>query len=121
MSLADVRSIEAACTCDVAAVVVVHIGGYLAPCLPVIRRFCDERGLFLIEDASHAHGASLRGKPAGTFGDIAAFFLFATKVVTTAEGGMLVTGDAHAAADSLVSSPIAAKPDVNHRLPRSPG
>lgn len=98
---ADVRSIEDACTRDVAAVVVVHIGGYLAPCLPVIRRFCDERGLFLVEDASHAHGATLRGKAAGTFGDVAAFSLFATKVVTTAEGGMLVTNDARIAADSV--------------------
>lgn len=68
---ADMRSIEAACTRDVATVVVVHIGGHLAPCLPVIRRFCDDRGLFLVEDASHAHGATLRGKAAGTFGDIA--------------------------------------------------
>lgn len=98
---ADVRSIEAVWTRDIAAVVVVHIGGYLAPCLPVIRRFCDERGLFLIEDASHAHGATLQGKPAGTFGDVAAFSLFATKVVTTSEGGMLVTSDARVAADSV--------------------
>jgi dTDP-4-amino-4,6-dideoxygalactose transaminase len=98
---ADARSIEAACTRDVAAVAVVHIGGYLAPCLPVIRRFCDERGLSLVEDASHAHGATLRGMAAGTFGDVAAFSLFATKAVTTAEGGMLVTGDARVAADSV--------------------
>lgn len=97
----DLPTIEAACASDVGAVVVVHIGGYLTPDLAAIRRFCDERGIFLVEDASHAHGAALQGKAAGTFGDVAAFSMFATKVVTTAEGGILVTADDRVAADSV--------------------
>ncbi|GAB3862094.1 hypothetical protein GCM10027610_105750 [Dactylosporangium cerinum] len=77
---------------EVAAVVVVHIGGYLTPELVRIRAWCDERDVLLIEDASHAHGAEVDGQRAGTFGHLAAFSLFATKVLTTSEGGVLTTG-----------------------------
>ncbi|GAA3298493.1 DegT/DnrJ/EryC1/StrS family aminotransferase [Dactylosporangium vinaceum] len=88
----DLAAIGAAWTPEIAAVVVVHIGGYLTPELVRIRRWCDERDVLLIEDASHAHGAAVDGRRAGTFGHLAAFSLFATKVLTTAEGGVLTTG-----------------------------
>lgn len=88
----DLAAIGAVWTPQTAAVVVVHIGGYLTPELPRLRRWCDERGALLVEDASHAHGAAVDGQRAGTFGHLAAFSLFATKVLTTAEGGVLTTG-----------------------------
>lgn len=94
----DLHSIEEACTPEVGGLVVVHIGGYLAAGLPEIGHFCARRGIRLVEDASHAHGSTWRGRAAGTFGDAAAFSMFATKVVTTAEGGILVTDDAEVAA-----------------------
>jgi perosamine synthetase len=87
----DLASIEATCTPDVAGLIVVHIGGYLAPTLGQIAEFCAQRGISLVEDASHAHGATRRSRSAGSFGDAAAFSMFATKVVTTGEGGLLVT------------------------------
>ncbi|KZM69802.1 DegT/DnrJ/EryC1/StrS family aminotransferase [Nocardia terpenica] len=78
---------------EVAAVVIVHIGGYLCPDLPQILRLCDEAGVPVIEDAAHAHGSTLASRPAGGLGYAAAFSLFATKVVTTGEGGVITTDD----------------------------
>lgn len=74
-------------------IIFVHIGGYLSKELEVIKNYCDSKNLFLIEDAAHAHGASLEGKPAGSFGHAAAFSFFPTKVITSGEGGMIVTDD----------------------------
>jgi perosamine synthetase len=95
----ELREIEAACVADVAALIVVHVGGYLSPELPAVRAWCDRRGIRLIEDASHAHGARLHDQCAGTFGAASAFSMFATKVMTTAEGGMITTADPQLAAD----------------------
>src|SRR5690606_3673757 len=54
---------------------------------------CKKKGLFLIEDAAHAHGATLFDRPAGSFGIASCFSFFATKVVTTGEGGTVNTND----------------------------
>lgn len=78
---------------NTAGVVFVHIGGYLSEEIDKIRKFCDRKRLFLLEDAAHAHGASLDGQPAGSFGHAAAFSFFSTKVITTGEGGALVLDD----------------------------
>jgi dTDP-4-amino-4,6-dideoxygalactose transaminase len=53
-----------------------------------------ERGLFLLEDAAHAVGARYRGRPIGSLGDATAFSFYATKNLTTGEGGMLTTNRA---------------------------
>lgn len=78
---------------DTRAVMIVHIGGIISPAIEAIRRICDENGLFLIEDAAHAHGASISGRAAGTLGIAASFSFYPTKVLTTAEGGMITTDD----------------------------
>lgn len=78
-------------TSNTKAVIVVHIGGVVAPEIERIKELCDSENLFLFEDASHAHGSILNGRKAGTFGDAAAFSFFATKVMTSAEGGMILT------------------------------
>ena len=79
---------------DTAAVMLVHIGGLISPEVDAIRTLCDERGVLLVEDAAHAHGSSHDGRPAGSFGHAAAFSFYPTKVLTSGEGGMIVTGDA---------------------------
>jgi dTDP-4-amino-4,6-dideoxygalactose transaminase len=76
---------------DTSGVVVVHIAGVVTPEMTAIRDFCKERGLFLLEDAAHAQGCSTGGQPAGTFGDAASFSFYPTKVMTSGEGGMIVT------------------------------
>jgi len=78
---------------DTKGVIVVHIGGAVAPEIMEIREICKKYGLFLIEDAAHAHGSTLNGKKAGTFGDAAAFSFYPTKVITSGEGGMIVTNN----------------------------
>jgi perosamine synthetase len=76
---------------ETAAVVAVHIGGLISPHVHGVRSLCRERGIALVEDAAHAHGSTLDGRFAGSFGVAAAFSFYPTKVVTCGEGGMLVT------------------------------
>jgi dTDP-4-amino-4,6-dideoxygalactose transaminase len=78
---------------EVRALVVVHIGGYITPELDEIRALCQEAGVALIEDAAHAHGATIGGRAAGGLGTAAAFSFFPTKVMTTGEGGAITTDD----------------------------
>lgn len=73
------------------AVVVVHIGGMITPKMAKLQELCRERGVVLVEDAAHAHGSTLGGKQAGTFGDAASFSFYPTKVMTSGEGGMIIT------------------------------
>jgi len=47
----------------------------------------------MIEDAAHAHGCTINGMPAGSLGDLGCFSFYATKVVTTGEGGMITTNN----------------------------
>jgi perosamine synthetase len=69
----------------------VHIGGHIAFDVERIADYCHERGIFLIEDCAHAHGAQWRGKRPGTWGDAGVYSLYATKTVSTGEGGVLVS------------------------------
>lgn len=72
------------------AVLIVHLFGH--PCdMDGIMRLVAERGLLLIEDCAQAHGAEYRGRKVGSFGDAAAFSFYATKNMTTGEGGMVTT------------------------------
>jgi perosamine synthetase len=95
-------TVEAALGHDTAGVVVVHIGGLISPEVEAIRELCDRRGLFLVEDAAHAHGSRLDGRPAGSFGVASAFSFYPTKVMTTGEGGMIVTADDRIRDDAVI-------------------
>jgi len=86
-------TVRAALTDTTAAVVHVHIGGLIAPDTAELSALCDEHGIALVEDAAHAHGSTLAGKHAGSFGVAAAFSFYPTKVITSGEGGMIVTSD----------------------------
>lgn len=78
---------------DLAAVFLVHIGGHIAFDTPKIAEFCRKKGIVLIEDCAHAHGASWDGKKPGSWGQAGVWSFFATKSVSTGEGGMLVSSD----------------------------
>jgi dTDP-4-amino-4,6-dideoxygalactose transaminase len=75
------------------ACVLVHVGGHLAFDVERIAAYCREHGIFLLEDCAHAHGASWNGRRAGTYGDAGVYSFYATKTVSTGEGGMLVSND----------------------------
>ncbi len=89
----DPDSVKKSLKRDTKAVMIVHIGGLVPPEIEEIQQICQERGLLLIEDAAHAHGSTLNGKKAGSFGIAAGFSFYPTKVMTSAEGGMITTDD----------------------------
>jgi dTDP-4-amino-4,6-dideoxygalactose transaminase len=73
------------------AAILVHIGGHITFEVEQIAAYCRDHGIFLIEDCAHAHGASWRGRRPGTFGDCGVYSLYATKTISTGEGGVLVS------------------------------
>lgn len=76
------------------AAVLVHIGGHIAFEVEAIAALCRDRGIVLIEDCAHAHGASWHGRRAGTWGDAGIWSFAPTKTISTGEGGMLVSDNA---------------------------
>ena len=89
----DVEDVRRRITPATAAVITVHVGGIVSPSVHELKALCDERSIYLIEDAAHAHGSSVDGQQAGTIGVAGAFSFFPTKVLTTGEGGAVVTDD----------------------------
>ncbi len=76
---------------DPAAVFLVHIGGHLAFDCEAIAELCRSRGVTLLEDCAHAHGATWNDRRPGSFGDAGIYSLYATKTISTGEGGVLVS------------------------------
>ena len=87
----DAARIEAAITSRTRAIVPVHLFGLVAD-MDMIGAIADRHGLTVVEDACQAHGAVYRGRKAGSFGH-GAFSLYATKNMTTGEGGFATTND----------------------------
>lgn len=74
-----------------AAVWVVHIGGHITFRINEIAELCRKNNITLLEDCAHAHGAQWNGKKAGEWGDAGIYSFYATKTISTGEGGILVT------------------------------
>lgn len=86
----DPDKIEDTVTSRTKAIIPVHYAGQ--PCdMDAILKIARDHDLTVIEDAAHALGASYKGKQIGTIGDITAFSFYASKNLTTAEGGMVTT------------------------------
>jgi perosamine synthetase len=88
----DPARIEAKITARTKGIVAVHLYGHPAE-MTKLKEIATRRGLFLLEDAAEAHGAVCDGQPIGSIGDAAAFSFYANKIITTGEGGMVVTND----------------------------
>ena len=88
----DVTQIEKAITPRTKAIVPVHLYGLPAN-MTEIRRIAEKHGIPVIEDAAEAHGATWDGKRVGSMGTIGSFSFFGNKIITSGEGGMLVTDD----------------------------
>ncbi len=73
------------------AAFLVHIGGHIAFDAQKIADYCKANDIFLIEDCAHAHGASWNGVKPGTYGDAGIYSFYATKTVSTGEGGIFVS------------------------------
>jgi dTDP-4-amino-4,6-dideoxygalactose transaminase len=102
------------------AAFLVHIGGHIAFEVEKIARYCREQGIFLIEDCAHAHGASWNGRKPGTWGDAGVYSLYATKTISTGEGGVLVSRRpeliAHARAFRNYGKPSFEVHGLNYRM-----
>jgi perosamine synthetase len=86
----DPALIEAKITPRTKAIMVVHMYGH--PCdVDAICAIALRHNLYVIEDAAQAHGATYRGRPVGGLGDVGCFSFYGNKIITTGEGGMLVT------------------------------
>ncbi len=82
--------VEAKITKKTKAILVVHIYGHPAD-MGELQRIAKAYKLLLIEDAAEAHGAEYKGKRCGSLSDISAFSFYANKIITTGEGGMVLT------------------------------
>jgi len=97
---------------DSSAILWVHMAGLINPDFFKIKKICDAKGIKIIEDCAHAHGATLNGKKAGSIGDVGCFSFYPTKIMATGEGGMITTN----------SKKISDKADIyrNHGTTRNP-
>ncbi|MCX5709293.1 MAG: DegT/DnrJ/EryC1/StrS family aminotransferase [Candidatus Omnitrophica bacterium] len=88
----DVSCIERRVTSKTKAIMPVHIYGHPVDMDPVLS-IARKHGLVVIEDAAEAHGAEYRGKKCGSLGHISAWSFYANKIITTGEGGMVLTSN----------------------------
>ncbi len=93
---ADPMAMERAITSRTRAIIVVHFAGIPAD-IETILDIARRHKLIVIEDAAHALPTRYKGKMIGTFGDITCFSFYATKTITTGEGGMMTTENAEVA------------------------
>lgn len=86
-------TVEAVLTPHTRAIIAVHLAGW--PCdMDSILTLARDRGLKVIEDCAQAHGATYKGRPVGSMGDVGAFSFCQDKIMTTGgEGGLLTTND----------------------------
>jgi perosamine synthetase len=83
------------------AIMPVHLFGHPVD-MDAVEALAAKHGLLVIDDAAEAHGAEVRGRRVGSFGDMSCWSFYANKIITTGEGGMVTTSDA-ALADRLRS------------------
>ena len=88
----NVSEIESKITNKTKAIMVVHIYGLTVDIDPIME-LAKKHNLKIIEDSAEAHGQTYKGKPCGSFGDVSVFSFYPNKLITTGEGGMILTDD----------------------------
>ena len=88
----DTSLIEQVITPKTKAIIPVHLYGQPADMDPILEIALKHK-LYVFEDAAEAHGAQYKGKTVGALGDAGVFSFFGNKIITTGEGGMIVTND----------------------------
>jgi dTDP-4-amino-4,6-dideoxygalactose transaminase len=88
----DPAAAEAAITDKTRVIIPVHFGGQACD-MDAIMDLARAKGIKVLEDAAHAFPCSHNGRPVGSIGDITAFSFYATKTITTGEGGMATTNN----------------------------
>ncbi len=88
----DTNKIEQKINKKTKAIVPVHTYGHPAD-MDLILDLAEDHGLYTVEDAAEAHGAEYKGNKTGGLGDMGCFSFYANKIITTGEGGMIVTNN----------------------------
>ena len=114
----DPEEVRAAITEKTKAIIVVHIYGLPAD-VDAIMELAEEHGIPVVEDSAEAHGQQLDGKPLGSWGSLSTFSFYSNKLITTGEGGMVLTNDDHLADKARSLRNLAFSPEqrfVHHSL-----
>ena len=88
----DSSKIEEKITSRTKVIMPVHTYGHPVDMDPILE-IAEKYDLFVVEDAAEAHGAEYKGKKTGSIGDLGCFSFYANKIITTGEGGMIVTNN----------------------------
>lgn len=86
----DPALIEAKITARTKVILPVHLYGYVAN-MDAVTEIAGRHNLFVVEDAAEAHGAEFRGRRVGSLSEVAAFSFYGNKIISSGEGGMVVT------------------------------
>lgn len=112
----DLDVIEQLVTPRTKAIIPVHLFGHPVD-MDRLMEIARRRGLMVIEDCAESHGATVRGRMTGSFGDMACYSFYANKIITTGEGGMVVTNDDRLAAQlRLLRNLGFSKPRFRHEV-----
>jgi perosamine synthetase len=87
----DIEDVQRKISSKTKAIMVVHLAGLPEPEMGALIDLCNDRKIMLMEDASHAHGATFRGKKVGSLCEAGCFSLFATKMMAVGTGGVITT------------------------------
>ncbi len=88
----DIDLLERHLTSKTKAIIPVHLFGHPVQ-MEALMSFANKHGLIVIEDCAESHGATVNGKMTGSFGQMGCFSFYANKIITTGEGGMIITDD----------------------------
>lgn len=88
----DLNLVEDLITPKTKAIIPVHLFGHPVK-MDELKYICDKQGVKIIEDCAEAHGATVNGEKVGSFSDLACFSFYANKIITTGEGGMIVSNN----------------------------
>ena len=89
--LLDIEDLKKKINDKTKAVIIVHFAGLIHPKIFELKKYLNERGIFLIEDCAHSNGAKIDGIMSGNIGDFGCHSFYSTKIMTTGEGGMITT------------------------------
>jgi perosamine synthetase len=112
----DLDLLEPLCTAKTRAIIPVHLYGHPVD-MDRLLEIAGKHNLIVIEDCAESHGATCRGRKTGSFGDMGCFSFYANKVITTGEGGMVVTNNEQLAERLRLLRNLAfTKPPFRHEL-----